>query len=98
MRPNRASSAIALWLEQSSENDPRTQTILAERLSARAGRRINQSTISAIVSKFVVPKLDLVLLLRDELGIDPDWWVIEEATASGVSLVDPDALPPTGTK
>jgi hypothetical protein len=50
------------------------------------------------VSKFVVPKLDLVLLLRDELGIDPDWWVIEEATASGVSLVDPDALPPTGTK
>lgn len=81
----RASRAVWEWTKSAGKNQERC----AEILSARCGRRIRQGTISFLARGMVQPKLDVVLALQAECGIEPDWWLspIEES----VTPVNPPA-------
>lgn len=94
-RPSRASRAIEEWLASNSADNPRTQEILAERLSVLVKRKISQSSVSNIKSGSQSPRADLVGAFRIVLGIEPEWWLPEDA-ASGVSLPT-DSHDATGT-
>lgn len=74
-KATRASRVIAEWLKAGTEQDPHTQELLAERLSAHVGRPLSQSTVSNIARGEQQPRADLVAAFRVELGIEPEWWL-----------------------
>lgn len=94
MAETRASRIVADWLKSGTPDDPHSQSILAERLSKRVGRNVNQSTVSCIARGQQQPKPDLLAALLDEFGIDPHWW---NEKVSGTTLTS-EADEQTGTE
>jgi transcriptional regulator with XRE-family HTH domain len=95
MKRNRGGLLVADWLRGRTEDDPRTQVALAARVSARVGRRVSQSTISAIAHCESVPRGDLIVALHLELGIPVDAWfvaVIDESSTDIAVNAHADAL------
>lgn len=90
VKATRASRVVADWLKCGTDEDPHTQEILAERLSARVGRPLSQSTVSNIARGLQQPRADLVAALRVELGIEPEWWLPTPTESSPVVDAKPD--------
>jgi transcriptional regulator with XRE-family HTH domain len=82
----RASRVIAEWLDGGTPEDPRTQELLATRLSARVGREVSQSTVSLIARGKQLPRADLVGAFRALLQVEPEWWM-PDADETGPHLV-----------
>ncbi len=90
MPVTRASEAVRQWLGQRTEDDPRSQEILAAQISQIVGRQIAQGTISYLTRGKSSPRTDIVVALEQLLGIPAAWWLerIESAAPSAPSLPD----------
>lgn len=94
MTETKASRAVKDWTREPGN----TQTKLAERLAARLGKaHIAQSTISHIAAGRSLPRAELMLALKAELGIEMEWWLEPLAPASSPALT-PEEEPATGTE
>ncbi len=68
MAVSRASEFVRSWLQD------HTQQGLADVISRRVGRKVCQSTISAIKRGEATPRGDIISALHAELQIEVDWW------------------------
>lgn len=93
LRTSRASRFIEEWLASGTAEEPHTQGILAERLSALVQREVAQSTVSQIKSGHQSPRADLVAAFKVLLSIEPEWW-LPDAPDSDSAAIESDGESP----
>jgi transcriptional regulator with XRE-family HTH domain len=81
MSVTKASEVVRSWLDQ------HTQQELADLIGERIGRKVRQSTISAIKRGEATPRGDIMSALHEELQISIGWWSEPVAPSSEVTCI-----------